>query len=61
MPTMEKTVKVKVIKKYKDLQKGLLFHPKELHEVTPERAKELEVQGYVEIVKDEGKQKGSKS
>lgn len=55
-------VKVKVMKEYKDSKKSLLFHPEEIHEVTMERAKELEAQGYVEIVKDEvrqeGKQKG---
>ncbi len=51
-------VKVKVVKDYKDSKKSLLFHSEEIHEVTMERAKELEAQGYVEIVKDEGKQEG---
>lgn len=46
-------VKVKVMKDYKDSKKSLLFHPEEIHEVTAERGKELEAQGYVEIIKSD--------
>ena len=41
--------KVKVIKSYKDLQKMLLFHPGEVHEVDEKRAAELVQKKLVEI------------
>ena len=43
-------VKGKVIKSYKDLQKMLLFHPGEIHEVDEERADELVKSGVAKIV-----------
>lgn len=53
-------VKVKVIKSYKDLQKMLLFHPGEVHEVDEKRAAELEQKKLVEILPPEDKAKLSK-
>lgn len=52
--------KVKVIKSYKDLQKMLLFHPGEVHEVDDQRAAELEQRKLVEILPPANKTKLSK-
>lgn len=46
----EKIVKVKVLKPYKDMQKMLLFHEGEEHEVTEQRAKELVKAGVAEVL-----------
>lgn len=46
----EKMVKVKVVKPYKDMQKMLLFHEGEEHEVTEQRAKELIEKGFVKRI-----------
>lgn len=46
----EKMVKVKVIKPYKDMQKMLLFHEGEEHEVKEQRAKELIEKGFVKRI-----------
>lgn len=43
----EKQVMVQVLKPYKDLQKMLLFHVGEQHEVTEKRAEELIQRGLV--------------
>lgn len=47
-----KVVKVKVVKAYKDMQKMLLFHEGEEHEVTEQRAKELVKAGVAEVLDD---------
>lgn len=43
----DKKVTVQVIKPYRDLQKMLLFHTGEQHEVTEKRADELIQKGFV--------------
>lgn len=43
----EKKVMVQVLEPYKDLQKMLLFHAGEQHEVTEQRAEELIQKGLV--------------
>lgn len=43
----EKIVMVEVIKPYRDLEKMMIFHPGERHEVTQKRADELVKRGFV--------------
>lgn len=49
----EKKVTVQVIKPYRDLQKMLLFHAGEQHEVTEKRADELIQKGFVKKLNTE--------
>lgn len=53
-------VKVKTVKEYRDMQKMLLFHEGEIHEVTEERAKELEAFGCAKPIKTEPAKSGTK-
>lgn len=43
----EKKVMVEVLKPYRDLEKMMIFHPGERHEVTQKRADELIKRGFV--------------
>lgn len=43
----EKIVMVEVLKSYRDLEKMMIFHPGERHEVTQKRADELVKRGFV--------------
>lgn len=45
-------VKVKVLQDYRDMEKTLLFHKGEVHEVDKTRAEQLVKTGVVQIVKD---------
>lgn len=55
----EKKVTVQVLKPYRDLQKMLLFHADEQHEVTEKRAEELIQKGFVKKI-DTATPKGPK-
>lgn len=46
----EKKLTVQVLKPYRDLQKMLLFHAGEQHEVTEKRADELIQKGFVKKI-----------
>ena len=46
----EKLITVEVVKPYRDLEKLMLYHPGETHEVTPKRADELVKRGFVKKV-----------
>lgn len=46
----EKLIKVEVVKPYRDLEKLMLYHPGETHEVTQKRADELVKRGFVKKV-----------
>lgn len=43
----EKLITVEVVKPYRDLEKMMIFHPGERHEVTSRRADELVRCGFV--------------
>ena len=46
----EKLITVEVVKPYRDLEKLMLYHSGEAHEVTPKRADELVKRGFVKKV-----------
>lgn len=46
----EKLITVEVVKPYRDLEKLMLYHPGETHEVTQKRADELVKRGFVKKV-----------
>ena len=46
----EKLITIEVVKPYRDLEKLMLYHPGETHEVTPKRADELVKRGFVKKV-----------
>lgn len=48
----EKKIKVRVTKDYKDMEKMLLFHEGEVHEVKQSRAEQLVKAGVAEIADD---------
>lgn len=46
----EKMITIEVVKPYRDLEKMMIFHPGEKHEVTSKRADELVKRGFVKKV-----------
>lgn len=51
--TQEKKVTVEVTKEYRDIEKSLVFHVGETHDVTEERAEALVKSGVVKIADSE--------